>query len=78
MEPILKQFRKIIIDRSGERKIKQAWSNVNMWHLEIWAKGVQNSFELFLQLLCKTECFQNKKLKLKYMDAVHRKAYYEQ
>lgn len=48
-----------------------------MWPLEIWAKGVQNSLELFLQLLCKTECFQNKKLKLKYTDAVHRKAYYE-
>lgn len=44
---------------------------------EIWAKCVQESFELFLQLFCKTEFFQNKKLKNKYTDAVRRKAHYE-
>ena len=33
------QFRKIIIDRSRERKIKQVWSNVNMWLLGNQGEG---------------------------------------
>lgn len=42
---------------------KEKASVVNSYISRIWMKSIQELFKSFLQLFCKSELFQNKKLK---------------
>ena len=42
---------------------KEKASVVNSYIYRIWMKSIQELFKSFLQLFCKSELFQNKKLK---------------